>query len=1060
MAPFQPPRAIIKGVKERIESLLVQGDKLYVGTATGNVHIYVIHDGESSDGEQRAELLETKKALSRRAIEQLGFVQDINSIAVLTDSNVVLYPLPSFAPPTPLPKAKGALSFVIHTLIDHGDETIQRDTPSSPSPNATSKTPNVPVVVTYLIIGCRRKVVIHEWRDGEPQDAKEANLPHSPRAIAFLTGDVVCFGYTPTDYALFSLKTMSTIEITTPVTIATSTSSIGNMGKGAFSGLSGYMTLGLGAKAKPNALRTSEGEVLIAKDNTGVFLGTDGKPSRPAAIDWPAPPEEAAFVKPYVFSIFPAGSVPTSQLEGDSTSTSFISTPVVEIRSSISLLPVQTLPIPLIPPPPGAPPTAHNQTVRLLTSSSGAKSPLYLVTTPVDRPLATAEGSTIVEFVMKPWGQQLDELVEVESYAEALSLLETLDQAILPDKDKRYHLIRALNAVSQFRAGNFREAINTFIALNVNPAKVVALYPENISGRLHVPQDEWIPLFGGPRKAVRSQRDESLHLQESTSIQAKSQEESQDQPTQLQQTSSPPQRPPSPQGSIRGVLKSGLESIMNTARKEDDTSSIRSKRKEPPKDDSRRSVEELMLFLSDRRPKINGALEAFHITSDKSHEMPFLSTTSIEDLFALPDAPLSSLTPEQLVRYAQIVDTALFKSYLLVRPGLLASLCRVGNWCDVEEVEEMLRAREKFSELIYLYNGKKMHGKALELLRQLAEQESDPRDKLMPSVTYLQRLGPEHIDQIFQSARWIFEQDPEIALEIFTSEEVELPRHQVADYLEMIDPALCARYIEFLIAERGEESEMYHDRLAELYLRMTIAAKKRGDNEKRRELYSKLLDFIDTTTHYRPDRLYGLLPPEDLYEAKAILLGRLGRHDGALETYVHRLQDFHKAEEYCKRIYDPNGPTSSIFLTLLRIYLRPNTQSSQFSQPSSTTDLLQPALDLISRHSPRLDIVETLKLLPPLVTAQDVRAFLVEALRAPVFDRKVISSIAKARDEQVTRRLMVLQAKRVKVTDTRICPQCHKRIGYSVIAVHAPRGEVTHYQCREAFAKKLKELRH
>ena len=144
-----------------------------------------------------------------------------------------------------------------------------------------------------------------------------------------------------------------------------------------------------------------------------------------------------------------------------------------------------------------------------------------------------------------------------------------------------------------------------------------------------------------------------------------------------------------------------------------------------------------MRYLSDRRPKVAGALSAFHITPTQSHEMPHLSTTSTEDLLALPSAPLSSLTPEELVRFAQIVDTALFKSYLLVRPGLLGPLCRVG-WCEVSEVEELLREREvrltlckgplrtegltcslqKYQEMIYLYGGRKMHGKALSLLRQ------------------------------------------------------------------------------------------------------------------------------------------------------------------------------------------------------------------------------------------------------------------------------------------------------------------------------------------------------
>lgn len=65
--------------------------------------------------------------------------------------------------------------------------------------------------------------------------------------------------------------------------------------------------------------------------------------------------------------------------------------------------------------------------------------------------------------------------------------------------------------------------------------------------------------------------------------------------------------------------------------------------------------------------------------------------------------------------------------------------------------------------------------------------------------------------------------------QIFTSEDIELPRQPVADYLEMIDPSICVRYVEFLIAERGEESPAFHDRLAELYLRMTVNTKKRTD---------------------------------------------------------------------------------------------------------------------------------------------------------------------------------------------------------------------------------------
>jgi hypothetical protein len=40
----------------------------------------------------------------------------------------------------------------------------------------------------------------------------------------------------------------------------------------------------------------------------------------------------------------------------------------------------------------------------------------------------------------------------------------------------------------------------------------------------------------------------------------------------------------------------------------------------------------------------------------------------------------------------------------------------------------------------------------------------------------------------------------------------------------------------------------------------------------------------------------------DLFEARAILLGRLGRHEHALELYVYRLQDYLKAEEYALQL--------------------------------------------------------------------------------------------------------------------------------------------------------------
>lgn len=153
------------------------------------------------------------------------------------------------------------------------------------------------------------------------------------------------------------------------------------------------------------------------------------------------------FIKPYTFSVLPSGAVPIDETKNASGSVlpSFIPTSVIQIRSTLSSLPVQTLPYPFKSPstsattlPAGSAPVS-NATIRLLTASPSDKCPLFLITTPTDRTQAAAEGSSIWQFRMKPWAQQIDELVRNGFYADALALLDTLDQVVFPDKVSGFH---------------------------------------------------------------------------------------------------------------------------------------------------------------------------------------------------------------------------------------------------------------------------------------------------------------------------------------------------------------------------------------------------------------------------------------------------------------------------------------------------------------------------------------------------------------------------------------------------------------------------------------------
>jgi Vam6/Vps39-like protein vacuolar protein sorting-associated protein 39 len=215
-----------------------------------------------------------------------------------------------------------------------------------------------------------------------------------------------------------------------------------------------------------------------------------------------------------------------------------------------------------------------------------------------------------------------------------------------------------LHAVALLAQKHAEQSINIFLELDVNPAKVVALYPDEVAGRLAQPQEKWIELFGG--KAPQGTA--SAALLKDAEVNAESTEVT-----------------------TVGDDESKTSTTLNTFVFLLSDHSLT--------EEWRESVNNLLVYLSDQRRKISGALTAINIPSSQEAHATRLSEASVEEILSLPDAPPSALTPQQLFRFAQIVDTALFKSYLIVRPGLLGSLCRLDNWCEVSEVENELRAR-------------------------------------------------------------------------------------------------------------------------------------------------------------------------------------------------------------------------------------------------------------------------------------------------------------------------------------------------------------------------------
>ena len=144
--------------------------------------------------------------------------------------------------------------------------------------------------------------------------------------------------------------------------------------------------------------------------------------------------------------------------------------------------------------------------------------------------------------------------------------------------------------MSQFRAAKFDEAINTFIDLDFNPAKVVALYPESVSGRLAVPPDGWIPLYGGPAPVDEVSTPlpgQDLELAQETSETDKDKDDDPVKEVVLNKsvgsTAALLDAIASGTGSVGGRLKktglAGLQAILPSGGKDDDSASMTAKRK-------------------------------------------------------------------------------------------------------------------------------------------------------------------------------------------------------------------------------------------------------------------------------------------------------------------------------------------------------------------------------------------------------------------------------------------------------------------------------------------------
>ncbi|KAK6500902.1 Vacuolar morphogenesis protein 6, variant 2 [Arthrobotrys conoides] len=978
----------------------------------------------------------------------MGCIKESSIIVILADSYVSTYDMATYEKLETLSKTRGATLFALTS-------GVERDISGVPS------------VVSRLAVVVKRKLLLYLWKDGEFHDSNEITLPSQPRSLTWAAEGKLCAGLS-SSFAMVDVNT----EVVEDIPMA-----------GGGGGAGGYLSW---STRNPLATRLGDDELLLVRDSTSMYISARGDPLESKQIPWSHAPDQLGYSYPFLVSLHPHHSL--------------------QIRNPDTQNLLQTIALP------GAT-LLHTPQHNHALSHAGKQ--FYL-----------ASPTQIWKMVLVDYGTQIKELTAKGEYDEAISILEQIEQALFVEKEERIKEIQMLKAEKLFSMGKFRDSMDLFAKVAAPPARVIRLYPPAVAGEISNQVIEEV-VEEPPQDKITQSEENGSPVEE---VKQNGEGEDKSSPTEEQVPGTPPKEngnhpstpdvvaPRSSYFSIPARLK------LSSAAAADDTASIKSGRSgkgdseavappsaaptPPPAAQAilppppnrlegkvlKLAVQGLVSYLVEMRRKLLKYVKP-DMEADALGESATLPGPEIVPTFgdttskaaAIDFSEVAALLPpsrhggemtvreqlENLREMAKLIDTTLLRSYMFTNSSLVGPLVRVENFCDPEVVHEKLVETGRFKELVDYLANKKLHDKALVLLKSFGDRE-DPDEREpdlhgpQATVTYLQKLHADQLPLIFEYSTWVLHKDPKLGMEIFVDDtpQVEsLPRDKVLDFLKSIDVKLGVEYAEHLIHELKDDSPDYHNWLIEGYLMMMKEQKEPGEDgwqwklssQERDEYGQKVLKFTEDSHQYWPEKVIRWLPKDDptFYEIRASILSRLGEHRQALEIFVFRMQDFSKAEAYCNRIYqlsppasDPaETPTETVYSILLSIYLDP---------PSNYEVQMPPALDLLSRHGARVDPLESLRLIPESIKVTDLGNYFENRIRhsnSRVNMNRVMAQLYKSEAFRWEELNAEAKKKAVAIGEERVCPVCHKRLGKSVISVF-PDGQVVHYGCANRLAGK------
>ncbi|EON67748.1 hypothetical protein W97_07002 [Coniosporium apollinis CBS 100218] len=1005
--------------KSKIESVLAYGDRLLVGLNTGTLRIYRVNETITEPSQNGTTSNGNPTPQPKpRAVDLLREEEKFSRRPIQQLARIK--------------EANILVSLSDSYVSIHDQETyalaerLERTRGATcfavTSDVVTDAETGIQSLVSRLAVAVKRKIIQWSWTDMElGTEVKEVSLMATVKSLTWATGTKIVAGMDP-GYVLVDIETQKITDVNKPVSAGEAAAGQTGTRFGAVnsSGM-GYMGMGSWVP-KPMATRLSEGQMLLAKDVNTLFIDTDGNPLDKKQVPWIAAPEAVGYSYPYLLALSPP------------------SRGALEVRNPDTLSLLQAISLP-------------NATLLHVPQP-------YISLAHAGKGFLVASDRCIWRMGALEYEAQIDALVSSKRYDEAISLLNMLEDTLLKDKVGRLRETKMRKAHGLFEQRKYREAIDLFSEAEAPPQRVISLYPRVVAGDLSTIEEKEDEIDGDNEEPAGGSSVADSKPSAST-------------PNRL----------------LFGRLKGDLRRV------DSDMASVRSLRFDDAASlfadgfaegrDLLVAVNELRVFLVQAHARLlklintDGTLkEPLPPPDESGHDLkpPF------HHLIILPENAEDIDWQKKLFEVAVMVDTTLFRAYMLASPSLAGSLFRLDNFCDPHVVEEKLYESGRYNELIDFLHGKKLHREALELLEKFGKNEA--REEVSPvlrgpqrTVAYLQQLPPEMIDLILEFAEWPLRTDPKLGMEVFladTENAETLPRDKVLHFLEQIDPKLAVRYLEHIINELNDQKSEYHQRLIDMYLerlRDENGGAFESDDE-RKQWLERLNNFLESSAQYNRARAFRQLPSDDpsFYESRAIVLSNMGQHKQALQIYVFQMAAYDKAEDYCNQVYlssegssggaqkpysadAENAEQHTIYHTLLSLYLSP---------PPPHKPNWPPALDLLSRHGARLPASSTLDLIPPSLPVKELESYFrgrIRSANSVMNQERIVKGLAGVEKVNVDAALLLGEGegrmglgrkggrnRRVVVGEDRHCAVCHKRFGASAIRVY-PDNEVVHYGC-------------